>query len=188
MLLFFFLYLLRREASHCWIVVLLKSDEWRAKAEPCQQALVKGHNRNRCVVDSSSALLEGHKLWVVIPLLFRLKKGGQSVMHEFPHQGINFQRYFNTPNQFPHPFLWLSLPLCSRAVLYQNLICRFDLVLSVIWIFPEEFVLNWLVTSTTFIMYQPYYATWLWKKVDFKCCSGFFLVMLSTLKKFRLNC
>ena len=100
----FFLYLLRREASHCWIVVLLKSDEWRAKAEPCQQALVKGQNRNRCVVDSSSALQKGHKLWVVIPLLFRLRRVGNLLSMSFYTKVLIFrgtltpQINFHTPS------------------------------------------------------------------------------------------
>ena len=152
--LFFFLHLLRRKASQCWIIVLLKSDEWMAKAEPCQQALVKGHNRNRCVVDSSSALQEGHKLWVVIPLLFRLRRVGNLSCMSFHTKVLTFRGTLTPQINFHTPSCgWVCLCVVEQSftkISYADL----TLYSPSFEYFQKSFVLNWLVTSTTLIM-QP---------------------------------
>ena len=71
--------------------LLLKSEVWMANVDPCQMALAEGHNKNRWVEDSSSALHIGQELSVVMPIIFKASMVGRLSLRSFHTKVLIFR-------------------------------------------------------------------------------------------------
>lgn len=90
--------------NQCCTEILVKSVICTARGEPCQQALAKGHSRNRWELDSSYMLHKGQILLVVIPLFFRRSIVGKLSCISFHTKLQIFRGVFIIHMRFQTPF------------------------------------------------------------------------------------